>query len=260
VTPAQRALLVALLALVVVTAACGADRDAEPSTRANAAQPAGEGRLTARPQHRVTRAAPRGRLALDHGAELYVPSGYEPTEPSAFVLTLHGANGGPANGFGRLLPLADEAGLILLAPQSQRGTWDVARGGYGPDVRVIDELLEDVFARYAVDPRRVFVSGFSDGASYALSLGLTNGDLFEAIVAFSPGFAAPARARGKPRVFVSHGTHDRTLPIDRTSRRLVRVLRDHGYRVTFREFAGPHTVPPATARAAVAWLTTKPAG
>jgi phospholipase/carboxylesterase len=34
----------------------------------------------------------------------------------------------------------------------------------------------------------VALGGFSDGASYALSLDLTNGDLFASLIAFSPGF------------------------------------------------------------------------
>jgi hypothetical protein len=56
-----------------------------------------------------------------------------------------------------------------------------------------------------VDPTRLAVGGFSDGTSYALSLGLTNGDLFSHVLAFSPGFAVPARRRGRPRLFLSHG-------------------------------------------------------
>jgi phospholipase/carboxylesterase len=63
--------------------------------------------------------------------------------------------------------------------------------------------------------------GFSDGASYALSLGLTNGDLFRHVIAFSPGFMAPAARRGEPPVFVSHITRDGVLPIGVTSHRIV---------------------------------------
>jgi phospholipase/carboxylesterase len=44
------------------------------------------------------------------------------------------------------------------------------------------------------------------------------------------------------------------LPIDRCSRRLVPLLRDGGYDVTYLEFAGGHTVPDAVARRAAAWL------
>src|SRR5919202_6240688 len=73
-------------------------------------------------------------------------------------------------------------------------------------------------------------------------------------MAFSPGFVAPAPPRGRPRVFVSHGTADAVLPIDRCSRRIVPRLRQASYDVTYQEFEGPHTVPPEIAQAAVAWF------
>jgi predicted esterase len=68
-----------------------------------------------------------------------------------------------------------------------------------------------------------------------------------------------SEAHGKPRIFVSHGTDDEILPIDRTSRRLVPQLKQAGYAVEYREFAGPHTVPAPTARAAVEWMTGRAA-
>ena len=154
-----------------------------------------------------------------------------------------------------LRPLVEDTDLILLAPKSARETWDRVYGGFDHDVRMIDEVLAEVFGRFTIDPERVFVAGFSDGASYALTLGLANGDLFGAVVAFSPGFAAPARRRGKPRVFVSHGMDDHVLPIARTSRPIVASLRDDGYDVSFREFPGSHTVPAAIASEAVDWLS-----
>jgi phospholipase/carboxylesterase len=70
-----------------------------------------------------------------------------------------------------------------------------------------------------VDARRLEVTGFSEGVSYVLSVGLPNGDLFTHVIAFSPGFASSAAYRGKLPVFVSHGTRDKVLPIDRCSRR-----------------------------------------
>ncbi len=51
-----------------------------------------------------------------------------------------------------------------------------------------------------MDAGRVGIGGFSDGASYALSLGLTNGDLFTHVLAFSPGFMRPASQVGRPKV------------------------------------------------------------
>ena len=98
------------------------------------------------------------------------------------------------------------------------------------------------------------VGGYSDGGSYALSLGLTNGDLFPHVLAFSPGFLMPAGRTGSPRVFVSHGTGDGWLPIGRTSRRIVPQLERAGYAVRYREFEGGHVVPPAVAAEAARWL------
>jgi phospholipase/carboxylesterase len=128
----------------------------------------------------------------------------------------------------------------------------VILGGYGPDVVFIDRALTQIFDTYAVEPRRIAVGGFSDGASYALSLGLINGALFSDILAFSPGFAAPTRAEDTPRVFISHGVDDRVLPIDACSRRLAPALKREGYDVAYREFEGGHVVPPEMVTAAIA--------
>ena len=95
------------------------------------------------------------------------------------------------------------------------------------------------------------VGGFSDGASYALSLGITNGDLFTHVMAFSPGFMAPAGQMGSPRIFVSHGTRDGVLPIDRCSRKIVPQLERADYDVLYREFDGGHTISPEIALEAV---------
>ncbi|HYH99185.1 alpha/beta hydrolase, partial [Hyalangium sp.] len=137
-------------------------------------------------------------------------------------------------------------------------TWDVIRGDYGPDVTFIDQALAWVFAHYAVDPARIAIGGFSDGASYALSLGIANGDLFTHVLAFSPGFAAPVEQHGEPRLFVSHGIQDAVLPITACSRRLVPRLQRAGYDVRYHEFDGPHTIPPEIAREAAEWFKSTP--
>ena len=251
---ALRALL--LVAMVAAAAACGTD-DPAPREGVRIDDAAQNGRLQARPQAGERQAQARGLHAVDPdrpaGALVYVPAGYRPGDSHPFVLTLHGAGGSARGALEPLRPHADEFGLILLAPQSGGPTWDVIREGYGPDVAEIDRLLSIVFRRYAIDPERAAISGFSDGASYALSLGLTNGDLFRAVTAFSPGFTVVRERHGKPRVFISHGTQDDVLPIDRTSRQIVPRLERSGLDVTYLEFKGGHTVPPEVARAAVEW-------
>jgi phospholipase/carboxylesterase len=170
------------------------------------------------------------------------------------LVFLHGATQNGAGMLRRIGPAAEQAGVAVLAPDSRDTTWDAIRGDFGEDVAFVNRALEHVFARLAVDPARVTIGGFSDGASYALSLGLANGDLFPRVAAFSPGFIINAMAVGRPRFFVSHGRSDQILPIDRCSRIIVPRLRALGYDVTFREFDGRHEVPPDVAIEGVRWM------
>ncbi len=194
-------------------------------------------------------------LTAQRDTLLYVPEGYDPQRPAPLVMLLHGAGGTAERGLSLLQPFADEHGLLLVAPTSRASTWDIlAEGRFGRDVALLDAALDRVFARYAIDPARLAIGGFSDGASYALSLGVGNGDLFTHVLAFSPGFVADLQRVGAPRIYVSHGMRDEVLPIDRCSRRIVPRMRRDGYDVRYVEFDGPHIVPDAVRRDAMAWF------
>ena len=184
---------------------------------------------------------------------LRIPEQYRPETPASLAVLLHGA-GGRAERIVSLLGIAATMGVVVLAPESRASTWDAIRGDFGPDVSFIDRALAHTFARVAVNPRKIAIGGFSDGATYALSLGLDNGDLFTHVLAFSPGFIASRSPRGRPRIFVSHGRQDEVLPIAATSRRLVPALDAGPYEVVYREFDGPHTVPPAIAHEGFRWF------
>lgn len=238
-----------MLALALLVMACSFE---------TAPVDASDGRLQSRPASPRLAPYPPGLHEVDAGGGrvglLRVPAGYRPDVPAPLVVLLHGAGGDARGGIDPLVRFADDAGLLLLAPASRKATWDVIVSGFGPDVTVIDEALAHVFARFAVDPEHLGVGGFSDGASYALSIGLTNGDLFSHIIAFSPGFAAPGDPVGRPGIYISHGVADRVLPIDRTSRRLGPRLSDAGYDVVYEEFPDGHVVPAAHAQRALAWF------
>lgn len=221
--------------------------------------PAPDGRLRSRVPKAVpatpgaTGAQPLG-LGGGRDGVIYIPPGL--TGPAPLFVLLHGATGSAAGIARRIdaFALADEWKLVILAPDSRARTWDAIRGQFGPDVAFLDQALAKVFAQVAIDPKRVAIGGFSDGASYAISLGLQNGDLFTHVAAFSPGFFVGDQRRGRPLFHVWHGSRDDILPIDATSRRIVPALEEAGYSVRFKEFDGPHTVPAAVAREAFAWI------
>lgn len=223
--------------------------------------PYADGRLHARPdllrhlahQRQSPLAAGTHELAFADGrkAVLHVP-------PHAnahgrrlhLLLLLHGAGGQHGGGDHIALAHAIRHGALLLIPEAQDSSWDFLRGGFGPDLAFIDRILLWTMQRYEVDEQAMAIAGFSDGASYALSVGLMNGDLFSDILAFSPGFMAPLRRQGLPRVFVAHGKHDRVLPVQ-CGHGIAERLAQQGYAVAYAEFDGAHLVSAPVAREAL---------
>jgi phospholipase/carboxylesterase len=189
--------------------------------------------------------------ALDVGPGAEVLLVVPPGTPTALLVFLHGAGGSAADSVRTVGDLATAAGVAVLAPSSAAATWDLIAGGFGRDVAVLDAALAQVFDRLPVD--RVALAGFSDGGSYALSLGVANGDLAEAVLAFSPGFVAAPGRYGRPRLWIAHGTDDRVLPVARCGRRIAAELDGDGYDVRYDEFPGGHVLTPGLVTAALDW-------
>lgn len=212
----------------------------------------GNPRLTARP--RTPTVEPTiGESALGIGAFvdgfMYVPASYDPDVPIPLAVALHGATRSSSDWTG-FFDACEDRGIVMLATDSRTRTWDRVGGFFGNDVRFLDAALNHVYDRINVDVDRSALIGFSDGASYALSLGLSNGDIFPNIVAWSPGFSGPAPPLvGTPKIFVSHGTSDTILPFTSTRDRIVPDLRAAGYDVTFVDYEGGHTIPSTIAAA-----------
>jgi phospholipase/carboxylesterase len=175
-------------------------------------------------------------------------------KPLPLLVFLHGAGQSLEDMLDYLGTTPAHAGIATLVPKSRDDTWDAIRNNFASDVTFINSAIARVFETEAIDPTRLTIGGFSDGASYALSLGLINGDLFSKVVAFSPGFIIEGTETGKPKFYISHGTNDRILPIDRCGRRIAADLKVREYDVTFREFDGGHEIPPEIASEAMKWV------
>ncbi|MEH3118029.1 MAG: esterase [Methylorubrum populi] len=213
------------------------------------------GRLAFLPRLPTKPPLPPGRHALGlfetRDALIRVPEHIDARLPTPLVVLFHGGGGGAE----KILPMleghADKRGFLLLAPQSLHPTWDLVIAGNGPDRERLDRALAEVADRFLIDPRHLAFAGHSDGGSYALSLGLTNGDRVSHLIVSSAGFLSVQVQAGAPKVFLSHGTRDAQIGIDRSGRTHARLLRAAGYDLTYVEYDGPHAYDPSVVARAV---------
>lgn len=219
------------------------------------AMAAGPG-LSAKPPVAPPSAAEKrsGVLSLAGGAFAYLPKGTSGA-PQPLLVAFYGAGGRPSDILESFREDADRDGFVLLIPTTKGATWDMildlqSRLGlemnvtprFGKDLKALDQALADLFTKVAIDPARIGVMGFSNGATYALSVGTANPQLFKTVIAFSPGPAFLGRFDPTQRIFISHGEQDEVLPYSYT-RAIVGRLRSKKAPVMFESFKGGHGVP-----------------
>ena len=215
------------------------------------------GRLDFRPRKPTKSITPGEHVLEDEGGRrslLYVPPTYDASKPAPFLLALHGATGSGDSMLRGTRPPAEKHGVVVLAPSSRDFTWDAIRGTFSTDFTRIDRMLTDVFDRCAIDPRHVGAVGFSDGATYAISMGIINGDVFTHIIGHSAGFIIPGPVHGRPKIYMSHGRQDNVLPIEQCGRRIASQLTRQAYVLRFDEFDGGHMASPEVRETAVSWF------
>jgi phospholipase/carboxylesterase len=192
-----------------------------------------------------------GVTRLTNAALAYRPA--QLAEPAAVVVLLHGAGDKADRFLKEFTRFADERGNLLLALESKAISWprraqEVSRG---PDAANFDAALAALSARVPVDPSRIVLLGFSDGASHALSFGLARPKTFRAILAMSPGYAfAPRRPDPAQPIFIAHGRRDTVLPAANV-REMIKGLEGAGYRPEVRWFNGGHRIDPKLLREAL---------
>jgi phospholipase/carboxylesterase len=188
----------------------------------------------------------RNRLGIagERDAVLFVPTGLDEHAPVPLFVMFHGAGGFPE----KVLPFIEEHAerdkFLVLTPHSMYPTWDIVIGGSGPDLARLHQALMSVTSRYRLDRDHLAFAGFSDGASYALSIGITNGDIASHVIAFSGGFMSIFTQEGAPKVFIAHGLVDEQLPIATSGRANATRLKAAGYDVQYVEFNGLHAIQP----------------
>jgi polyhydroxybutyrate depolymerase len=159
---------------------------------------------------------------------LHVPAGRARSEAKALVVALHGggSNGTSMARFSALNEKADEEGFLVAYPDgsgrlSKVLTWNsgtccgYARKHEVDDVAFIAHVIDDLVATRGVDPRRVYVTGMSNGAMMAYRVAAELPDRIAAVAAVAGTLdVAPSALRGAVPVVHFHGTDDQHVPFE----------------------------------------------
>ncbi|MBW2292058.1 MAG: hypothetical protein JRG94_07065 [Deltaproteobacteria bacterium] len=185
--------------------------------------------------------APKGEVNLEQGAGsavLLTPSKIDPERRYPLFTVLHGAGRQDEMLVKACRDEPDRRDAFFLVPRSVEPTWDLIVGGERPDLDFLEYAYDLIYRRYPIDPERQVLIGYSDGASYALSIALSNPQIFEAALCWAAGFVMPdgqavSSEDRKPEIYLEYGTHDELFPFEQIALPMKENLTRAGYRVKF---------------------------
>ncbi len=213
---------------------------------------------------------PNARLSLEHLARF--PERADGARQRPAVLALHG-RGSDAGDLLGLAEFLDER-LLWIAPRAPLALdggfewYRLAQVGV-PDqpsfeaaLRGLERFVGEALAAYPIDPRRLYLLGFSQGSMMSYAFALTQPGRVAGVIAHSgyiPLAALEAAARidaaglrGKPFI-IAHGARDRMIPVQ-WAQAARDSLRGWGADVQYHEFPIDHHVSDRSLAAIDGWL------
>jgi poly(3-hydroxybutyrate) depolymerase len=170
---------------------------------------------------------------------LYVPEKLSAAKPLPLIVLLHGSNRNGLTLVDKWKDLAEKEEIILAGPDaSNPAGWATPKDG--PDF--LRDLIEELKAKYPINPRRVYLFGHSAGAGHALLMSLYESLYFAATAIHAgalprQGYATIDLAKRKIPLAIWIGTVDPLVPLE-----VVRATRDtliaRGFSVELREMQG----------------------
>lgn len=201
--------------------------------------------------------------------ELHLPEDYDETKRYPVIFTLHGKGSNERNMFSLTEPLAGRFIIIGIRGDLPLGAGfqyyelkslgNPIRELFDEAVRKLEAFIDYASGKYAIDPSRRYVLGFSQGAILAMTLALTLGDRLKGIVALNgyvPAFVKTdyrLRSVEQVSVFISHGEFDRVFPVQigQETAAFFNTLND---RTVFRTYPSGHEVIESNRQDLLHWL------
>ena len=180
-------------------------------------------------------------LPFDQGHYfLYVPRSLDRKTPAPVLVFLHGSGGNFKSYTWLLSKIADEQGMVIIAPSCGIGNWAAPRAP-----QMVVEALDDAAKVVALDMSRVHLAGLSNGGlGVTRTVASSYADRFRSLILFSPvcddqalnSTAFAEGWRGKP-VLVISGEQDDRVPIDYV-RQCAEAMRADGVNVQLNVYPG----------------------
>lgn len=160
---------------------------------------------------------------------LHLPTGYDSSKKYPLVIMIHGYTDHPllAELYSGMSKKADKEKFIVVYPkgtsdaQDSNLSWNAefccggAKRQKSDDVTFIDTLLDEVTTNYAVDTKKVYVSGFSNGAMFVHLLGTKLASRITAIAAIGGSIGSNntfTNTNSPVPILIMNGNADRTVP------------------------------------------------
>lgn len=181
---------------------------------------------------RIASAAGLESKSMEVGGEtrtyhVMLPDGYDATKPAPLVLALHGG-GGTGQGFDphtndQFRREADRLDWVVVFPDGVNKGWSDGRLATAEprrstdDVAFLSALIDRMADDYAIDEKRVYATGISNGAFMSIYLALALSDRIAAVAAVTGNLqavhATKVPSRPVPILFMN-GTEDPMVPYD----------------------------------------------
>lgn len=123
---------------------------------------------------------------VERSYRLHVPPSYDGSTPVPLVLNFHGlgSNAAQQEFISSIVPVSDRAGFIVAHPEGLNNSFNggiCCSGENGPDdVGFARAIVAAIAAEGAVNPRRIYVTGLSNGGAMTQRLACDAADLFAA--------------------------------------------------------------------------------
>jgi polyhydroxybutyrate depolymerase len=167
-------------------------------------------------------------LSVERPATIRVPSTYDPQVPTPLLIAIHGYSSSPHEDFEVKLPFAEVAearGMLLCCPEATKESdgdrfWNATLaccnffGSEVDDSGYLRDLIDDATRLLNVDPKRIYLVGWSNGGFMSYRMACEHADVIAGIVSIAGAtFLDPAHCKpsGPINVLQIHGTADETI-------------------------------------------------